>query len=191
MNRLSVSREQAFEASAAWWLFLLVGLSSVAAGVILVLKPSHSLNALAVVVGIFLLIDGIIELITSFGKAENRGLGAIIGVLGIVVGIALIRHPIHGVTAIGLLIGIWLVAAGSIRFFKAVVEGVRPFLRSVIAWLEICAGVVILSDPHIGYTALAVIAGIWLIVNGFGVSTLGLALRMAEPEVGPREPSRP
>jgi len=36
-------------------------------------------------------------------------------------------------------------------------------MRALIALLEIAVGIVIVSDPHIGYTALAVIEGIWLI----------------------------
>ncbi len=173
--------DQELLAPAPWWLYLLVGLLSATAGVILVLQPSHSLAALAVVVGIFLLIDGVIELIASFGRAENRALAAIIGVLGIVIGIALIRHPIHGVAAIGLLIGIWLVAAGVIRLVAALVEGGHRLLRALIAGLEIVVGVVIVSDPHIGYTALAVIAGIWLILNGIGTIAVAIVLRTATP----------
>ena len=77
---------------------LIVGLASLVAGIILVLQPSKSLATLAVVVGIFFLIDGIVELVRSFGSAvENRGLAAIIGVLGVIVGIILIRHPTNAV----------------------------------------------------------------------------------------------
>ncbi|HEY6397290.1 MAG TPA: hypothetical protein VIX82_07530 [Solirubrobacteraceae bacterium] len=66
-------------------------------------------------------------------------------------------------TAIGLLIGIWLVAAGVIRLVRAIVVALHPVLHVVIALVEVFAGIVIVSDPHFGYTALAVITGIWLI----------------------------
>ena len=46
-----------------WWLLLLVGALSVVAGVILLFKPSDSLATLAVIAGIFLLLDGILELV--------------------------------------------------------------------------------------------------------------------------------
>ena len=103
------------EAGRIWWVFVLLGVLSLVAGVILVIKPSHSLATLAVVFGIFLLLDGIVELISSFRREEGRALAAILGVLGVVVGIILIRHPTHAVNAIGLVIGIWLVAAGVVR----------------------------------------------------------------------------
>jgi uncharacterized membrane protein HdeD (DUF308 family) len=181
VRRVDLSSEEAVDAQ-LWWLILLLGIASSIAGVILVVRPSNSLATLAVIVGIFLLIDGVIELVSSFGRDENRPLAAIVGVLGIVIGIALVRHPFHGVTAIGLLIGIWLVAAGVIRLVRALLVGVRTLLRALIALLEIAVGIVIISDPHIGYTALAVIAGIWLILNGIGTIALAAALRAVMPE---------
>jgi uncharacterized membrane protein HdeD (DUF308 family) len=172
------SRDQALDVVSAWWVFVLVGLLSLAAGIILILKPSNSLATLAVVVGIFLLIDGIFQLVSSFSHAnENRGLSAIIGVLGIVVGIALIRHPFHGVAAIGILIGIWLVAAGVVRLVFAIAERVNTLMRSVIAIIMIIAGIIVVSDPHIGYATLAVLVGIWFVLNGIGTIALGFGIR--------------
>jgi uncharacterized membrane protein HdeD (DUF308 family) len=103
-----------------WWLLLLVGALSVVAGVIILFKPSDSLSTIAVIAGLFVLIDGITELIASFSRqTQNRGLVAVLGVLSAIVGILLIRHPIAGVTAIALFIGIWLVAVGVVRLVVA------------------------------------------------------------------------
>ena len=166
------------EAARAWWLLLVVGIASAVAGVILVTKPSNSLATLAVIFGIFLLVDGVVELVASFGHpAEGRVIAVIIGLLGLVVGIILIRHPTHAVNAIGLLIGIWLIAAGALRLLRAV--AVPGLLQAVIAVVEIVVGIVIVSDPHIGYATLAILTGIWLILNGLGMIGLGLAVRKA------------
>jgi uncharacterized membrane protein HdeD (DUF308 family) len=183
MRRMDLPADQASEVARAWWLIVIVGLLALIAGVILVTKPSNSLATLAVIVGIFLLIDGLVELVRSFETGtENRALAAILGVLGIVVGIALIRHPFHGVKAIGLLIGIWLVAAGAIRLVGAIAIPGHRILRIVIALFELVVGIVIVSDPHIGYTALAIIVGIWLIISGIGTIALGIAIRGARAE---------
>ncbi len=174
----------ALEISQAWWLLIIVGIASLVAGAILVAKPSNSLATLAVVFGIFLLIDGIVELIESFGHSiENRGLAAVIGILGIVIGIILIRHPTHAVTAIGLLIGIWLVATGAVSLARAIATGSWGLLWLLIAVLKIAVGIAIVADPHIGYATLAVLSGIWLIVNGISAIVLGLGLRSVRPEV--------
>ena len=173
-----VTEGEAQEPSWVWWAVFIVGLLSVAAGIILVFKPSDSLTTLAVIFGIFLLIDGIGDLVASVaGAVENRALAAILGVLAVVVGILLIRHPFHGVTAVGLLIGIWLVAAGVVRLVRAAVLSTRPVWGVLIALLEIFVGIAIVANPHIGYATLAVLIGIWLIVSGVGTIALGVAIR--------------
>lgn len=177
-TRMTLTAEEPDAPSWGWWLLVLIGVVSIVAGGILVAKPSNSLATLAVVFGIFLLLDGIFGLIGSFtGPAEHRTLGVIIALLAIVIGILLIRHPTHAVSAIGLLIGIWLVAAGTVRLLAALVTG--GLLRIVIALLEIVVGIVIVSDPHIGYATLAILLGIYLIINGLAWIGLGFAVRAA------------
>jgi uncharacterized membrane protein HdeD (DUF308 family) len=167
------------ETSRGWWLFVAVGLASLVAGVILVTKPSNSLATLAVIVGIFLLIDGIAELASAIGQpTEGRALAVVVGLLGVIAGIILIRHPTHAVNAIGLLIGLWLIAAGTVRLLRAFAAG-RPVLHSVIAVVESVVGIAIVSEPHIGYATLAILTGIWLIINGAGMIVVGLAVRNA------------
>lgn len=185
MYRVELNEESAAEAASLWWLVLAVGVASGIAGIILVVRPSHSLSTLAVVVGIFLLIDGVAELARSFGRTESRALAAVVGVLGIIVGIALIRHPMHGVSAVGLVFGIWLVAAGLVRLVRAFVLAQRMLLQIVIAVVETAVGVAIVSDPNIGYTALALLAGFWLIANGIGLAATAFLLRSAETADGP------
>jgi uncharacterized membrane protein HdeD (DUF308 family) len=184
MGTSDLTEERALDIAKLWWLFLVLGVISVIAGVIFVAEPSNSIKALAVVFGIFALIDGIIELVLSFSHhTENRALAAILGVLGIVVGIILIRHPSHAAAAIGLLIGIWLVAAGVVRLMRALVASAHPVLQIVIALLEIVFGILIVSEPHIGYSTLAIIVGIWLIINGVIAIVMGFAVRSARDEL--------
>ena len=159
------------------WLLLLVGALSVIAGVIILFKPSDSLATLAVIAGIFVLADGIMELVASFSRrTQNRGLVAVMGVLSAIVGILLIRHPIAGVAAIALFIGIWLVAVGVVRLVVAFEDPGRGAWSFVVAALEIIAGVVIVASPDIGFATLALLVGIAFILNGAALLGLGSAL---------------
>jgi uncharacterized membrane protein HdeD (DUF308 family) len=161
-----------------WWLVVLVGVLSIVAGVIILAKPSSSLATLAVIAGIFLLLDGILELIAAFMRSTtNRGLVALLGVLTAVIGVLLIRHPVGGVTAVALLIGIWLIAMGVIRFVTAFDEPRHRGWHALAGTLELIAGIVIVANPNIGYATLAVLVGIGFILNGIGLTALGWGIR--------------
>ena len=141
------------------------------AGVIVLLKPSNSLTTLAVICGVFVLLDSICELVVAL-FAKHGAAAALLGVLGIVIGILLIRHPVGSVTAVALLIGIWLVALGVIRFVRAFELEHRAW-NLVVAVVEIVAGVVIVASPNIGFATLALLVGISFLVNGFALCALG------------------
>ena len=165
-------------ATGGWWLVVLAGVLGIAVGVTFLFKPGDSLETLAVIAGIFVLVDGIIELAASLMHGtQSRGMVALLGVLSVIVGVLLIRHPISGIAAIALLIGIWLIAAGVVRIVAAF-EVDRDRGWSIFAGLlGVAAGTAILVDPSIGYTTLAVLAGIAFIANGIGLSALGWGMR--------------
>ncbi len=183
MRASRLSTDQTVALGPFWWLLLLVGGAGVIAGAILVTRPSHSLATLAVVLGIFVLLDGIAELVMAFrGDPENRTLATIVGLLTLIVGLLLVRHPTHAVSAIGLLLGIWLVCAGVLRLLRALALPEGRAGRFALSVLEIVIGIVVVSDPHIGYTTLAVLAGIWLIVSGLGTIALAFVVKGAGSE---------
>jgi uncharacterized membrane protein HdeD (DUF308 family) len=166
----------------SWWLVLLLGLLGVAAGVVLIVEPSISLATLAWVSGVFLLVDGVFELIGAVSRGvEQRGLLALLGVLSIITGLFLVRHPIAAVVAIALLLGIWLVTFGVVRFVEAFGHAGRHRLLSLLlAGVEVVAGVVIVAAPSIGIGTLAIVAGIAFVLRGIGTTMLALALRAAQ-----------
>ena len=165
------------DATAGWWLVTLVGVLSLVVGIVVLFKPGDSLATLAVITGIFLLVDGIIELVAAlFHGTQSRGLVAILGVITAIVGVLLIRHPVAGVTLVALLLGLWLITIGVIRIVAAF-EAVAHRGWGVIAGLiELIAGIVIVANPNIGYATLAILVGIAFIVNGAGMLGLGWAM---------------
>jgi uncharacterized membrane protein HdeD (DUF308 family) len=189
MSAETFVREEARELTWGWWLLLLVGALSIAAGVIVLFKPGDSLATLAVISGIFLLADGIVEVAAALMRGtENRGLTALLGVLTVVVGVMLIRHPIAGVVAVALLIGIWLITVGVVRFIAAFAEEDRNGWQIAAALIEVIAGVVIVASPGIGFATLALLTGIAFIFNGIGLMALGWSMHTLRRVVTARPP---
>lgn len=165
-----------------WWIAILTGAIGVVAGVVVLAKPSDSLATLAVVFGIFVLLDGIMELVGAVvGGSPNRGMLAVVGVISVIAGILLIRHPLGGVRAVALIVGIWLVAAGVVAFIGAF-DAERRLLRILASLVLIVAGVAIVSSPNIGYATLALIAGLGFICYGVGMLAYGWALHAVRHE---------
>jgi uncharacterized membrane protein HdeD (DUF308 family) len=186
MSDSSLGSDGLHQLTSDWWVALVVGAISLAAGVIVLAKPSNSLATLAVVAGVFVLLDGIFALANALSRrTESRGLVAILGVLSVVVGTILIRHPIRGVTAIALLVGIWLIAAGVVRLVAAFEVDEHRLRRVGVALVLGIAGVVIVASPHIGYATLALIAGLGFIGYGAGMLLLGWAMHTVHTEPVP------
>lgn len=158
----------------ARWVFVILGLLCVVAGVIVLDDPQNSLATIAVVTGIFLVIDGIVDVVVSLlSGPDGRALRVLVGVIGIVVGIILIRHPIISVVAVAMFVGLWLIVAGAVRLSGAFDERRGRAWRLLVALVEIAAGIVIVSSPGIGVATLALFIGIALILRGIALSTVG------------------
>lgn len=173
MSDEGIGSEELRGATGGWWLLLVVGLVSIAAGVIVLAKPANSLITLTIIAGIFVLVDGVFDLVASFSsRSENRGLAAVIGVVSVIVGVLLIRHPIGGVLAAALLIGVWLIAVGIVRMVRAFERSHRIW-QILLALVEVAAGVVLVSTPAISFATLALLVGISFIANGVATFALG------------------
>jgi uncharacterized membrane protein HdeD (DUF308 family) len=156
------------------WVFVIVGFLCMVAGVIVVADPQNSLATIAVVIGIFLVIDGIVEILASLlSGRDGRALAVLIGAVSIVIGIILIRHPIKSVTAVAILVGLWLIVAGAVRLALVFDERQGRAWRFLVAIVEMIAGIVIVAIPGIGVATLALFIGIALILRGISLSTVG------------------
>jgi uncharacterized membrane protein HdeD (DUF308 family) len=174
----SVTAEQAHAIATVWWVPLVLGLLSAAAGVIVLIKPDNSLKAITVVIGIFILLDGIMQVYMGLRhRVENSTMVALIGVLDLIIGIILIRHPIAGVTAVAILIGIWLAAAGVLRLIVAFETQGDRLGAILVGGIELIAGIVIIANPNIRLATLAVLVGIAFILNGIALIVLAIGMR--------------
>jgi uncharacterized membrane protein HdeD (DUF308 family) len=171
----------------AWVLLLIVGALSAVAGVVVLAKPHISLATLAVVFGIFLLIDGVFESAWALvRRGENRALPALVGVVSAVAGVVLIRHPTKSVGVIALLVGLWLIVLGVIRVIRGFDQPDHRGWGIISGVVELAGGIVIVSSPHIGVATLALLVGIVFIVRGVALCLVAWALHRATRDLGAR-----
>jgi uncharacterized membrane protein HdeD (DUF308 family) len=150
-----------------WWLFVLFGVVTLGVGVFFVVSPHETLSTFTVIAGIFLLVDGVLAIFGSvFNKGDGRGLLALIGVLSVLAGLVLIKKPFDTLVVFTLIIGLWFVVAGIVRFVTALGSPEGRGGNIVTAILDLIAGILILSWPDLGLSTLAVIIGIVLILRG-------------------------
>ena len=165
-----------------WWLFVIYGLAALGIGIFFVISPHETLSVFTVIAGIVLVVDGVIAVIRSItGELENRGLLALVGVISVVAGLVLIKHPFNSLVVLALIIGLWFVIVGGIRFVAALADRQDRLANVLLSLLDIVIGIVILSWPEIGLATIAVIVGIGLIIRGGLFVVAGFELRSAPP----------
>jgi uncharacterized membrane protein HdeD (DUF308 family) len=164
-----------------WWLVLLFGVAMAGVGIFFVFSPHETLTVFARIGGIFLLVDGVLAIIGSvFESGEGRGLLALVGVLGAVAGLVLIKKPFDTLVVFTLIFGVWFVVAGVTRLVTAFALPEARGAYVLVALLDLVAGAVILAWPDLGLSTLAVIIGIVLIIRGMFSVLAGWQLRQLE-----------
>ena len=167
-----------------WWLVMLFGAVVFAVGIFFVVSPHETLATFTVIAGILLLVDGLLAIGGSiFGRAEGRGLLAMIGVLSAIAGLVLIKKPFGALVVFVLILGVWLIVAGVVRLVAAFGEPEGRAGNIAIAIFDVIAGIVILSWPAPSLATLAVIIGIVLIIRGALWIGVGWELRGLGKEV--------
>jgi len=164
-----------------WWLFLLRGIAAIIFGVLAFIWPGITLVTLILFWGAFVMVDGVLALAHAImgGNMGSRWWLALIGVLGLVVGLLTFMAP--GVTALVLL---WFIAAwaivlgvfqviGAIRLRKEIDNEWTLVLGGV---LSVLFGVILLVAPGAGAVGLIWVIAAYAIV--FGVLLVALSLRL-------------
>jgi uncharacterized membrane protein HdeD (DUF308 family) len=163
----------------AWWVPLLTGVLNLIAALVVLIEPHNSLKAIAVVLGIYLVIGGIMLGVAGLVRADGtRGWWAFaLGALAVIAGIFVILRPGSAVHGVRIVFGIYLLLAGGAHLgIAAIAVGNRTgeVLRGA---LDLIGGLVFLFAPKLGLAALALFVGIYLLIRGVLDITLAVELR--------------
>jgi uncharacterized membrane protein HdeD (DUF308 family) len=166
-----------------WWLFLIVGLVSLAAGVLAIVYPDITLLALGIFVGVGLLFAGALDIAEAIGgDTEGRTLSAIVGIISIIAGIVCLRRPGESLLALIIVLGIYLIVAGIVRFIRSFSTLEDRPAQMGLGIIDVILGILILSLPELSLVTLAILFAISLIVRGIFEVFLAFRLRGARHE---------
>lgn len=93
-----------------WWLILLRGIAALILGIFPISSPGMTTVVLVSFVGAYWLVDGMFSLVGMFMDRRAWGLKLALGILGILAGIYVLRHPLWAsilvVTFVVILLGV-------------------------------------------------------------------------------------
>ncbi len=174
-----------------WGWLMGLGLITLLAGVAVLAWPGPTLLVLAVFFGIQLVVAGIFRFVAAFAADEltggTRALLAVLGIISLILGLYAVRHVLITLLALALLLGIFWIINGAAELFMALS---RQEMRGR-AWtglmgvLSVLAGLIVLIYPAISLLTLAVVLGIWLLVQGGMQIALAFQARSARHRIRP------
>lgn len=168
-----VSDEELRVGAKLWWVVMIVGLASIALGLILITSPFKSVAALAWLAGLFLLIGGI----SGFG-ARRQEVGIGWAIVSVISGLVLLVWPDVTVQVVAVVAGIGYLLRGVIRAVVAFMDHdqyTMPLL--VVGVIGALVGIAIIAWPDATVAVVGVVLGLGAIIAGIGEIMSSLELK--------------
>ncbi|HEV2637903.1 MAG TPA: DUF308 domain-containing protein [Actinocrinis sp.] len=169
-----------------WVVPVVFGTASVVLGLLVLFWPRHSINALTILFGLYLLITGAYRAITSVQlhgvDPLARAVALVLSALSIVVGLICLADPFNGASKFAVVAGAFWLASGAIMMLGARQRraALGPGARGASmagGGFAFVVGLLIVLFPGASLLFLAVVLGIWLLVVGLSALTAGLTAR--------------
>ena len=168
-----------------WGLLLTYGLVTTGFGIVLAVWPDETLKVVAILIGIQFIITGVFRLVLAIASRSmdtgSRALVGLFGALALVIGLLCLRDPVQTILVIGILIGIWWLAAGLIDVIGAFrdVGSDRRGWDLAMGAITAVLGLFLLINPELSLGVLVVVICVWLFCYGFMAIVAALVLRSA------------
>lgn len=185
----------------SWWSLLVRGLIAIALGVAAFLLPAITLGALILVFGAYAVVEGVINIAGAWRRGHHHERwGALLfeGVVSVLAGVVAFLMP--GITAFALvmLVAGWAIVTGIFELVAAVrlrkhIRG--EWLLALCGVISILFGAYVFAFPIAGVLAITLWFGMYEILFGILLTTLGFKLRRLHrsalpPSLGHALPSR-
>jgi uncharacterized membrane protein HdeD (DUF308 family) len=166
-----------------WWALTLRGIVAILFGIAAVFWPGITLVTLVYIFSAWVLVDGVIRIVTGISRIGGSQLGfltMIVGFLELGVGVYLLRHPFVTFATLILLIGFMLIIGGVVEVVAALTseEGATNKTLAVIIGITYAlAGILMLFQPKSAGVALVWILGLFALISGPLMIAMSLEVR--------------
>jgi uncharacterized membrane protein HdeD (DUF308 family) len=168
------------EVARVWWVVLVVGIIFLVFGVVMLFDVAAGATAIAIIVGAFLIFDGLVEIISGGRRGGSRGWAIVLGLVLIVAGIVVTVWPGVTFVVIAVIWGIALLVGGIARAVSGVVlRGYGWGWLVVLGVIEAIVGIVMLAWPHQTAHVILYLIGIYAIFAGILQILLSFQLKKA------------
>jgi len=155
----------------SWWSFLLKGIIAIIFGIILLFLPGATVKTLVIIVGLFALIDGLVNVIRSFvlmARKQPWGWALAGGLIGFLLGAIILRHQEFALDFVIILVGIWIVLMGIVELAMAfdMPPKTGRGILAVFGIILLALGIIVLVYPFGSAYALMVVIAIYALVAG-------------------------
>lgn len=163
-----------------WWMFLIGGIASLVFGILAFAKPGIALLVLGLWFAIYLLVDGVFNLVGALTHRDKDGwwLAAIMGALGMLIGGYLLAVPpvsmvafVYTVAFFAMVAGITMVGLG----WKIRQETTREWVLYLNGALSILFALLLFFRIELGGLTLVYLVAFWAVV--FGLLRIVFALK--------------
>lgn len=170
-------------ASGLWWILMTQSVLAILFGIAAIFWPGLTLVVLVYLFSAYILIWGIVELVHGLMSVRRRGtwwLTVVLGLIGLGVGVYLVRHPSVSFKTLILVIGLTLVVRGVLEVVEGFLDDVSATQRALaifVGVLAAIAGIIILLQPVKGGVAFVWILGLYALFYGALAFVLSLEAR--------------
>jgi uncharacterized membrane protein HdeD (DUF308 family) len=155
-----------------WWVFLLQGLAGIIFGFLLITNPGATLLSVVTFLGFYWLAVGVMEIVRIFTDRSVPWLWSLLsGVLGIIAGLVVLRHPLMAAivapSLIVILLGVEALAMGVVNIIGGLSGGGGGSLLLGVA--NLILGAILIGSPMAAALAVPLVFGVILLVQGVGL----------------------
>jgi len=169
--------------------FIVYGVLLVLLGLFAIAVPGAATLAVTLTVGWLLLLGGAFGLIAVFsGGVHAPGFwwNLLTSIVYILAGLALLTRPIAGVITLTIVLAAYLLAGGIMRILLSF--GYRSHVAGAWGWMLlsgivdiVLAGIIMTGLPGTAVWVLGLLVGINLLMMGFAITMVALAVRRSLP----------